>query len=382
MKIAQVTAFFMPKNYGSNELFLCRELIKRGHEVTVITTAQPPKEYAMLKEKYVGKSIETYEGFTIKRIPSKIEIGDVQIAPGFLSTLLNEKFDIIHAHEFFSPPAFFSSIVSVMKRTPLVLTQHNDHLPLTIKTKSLYYADACSIGQLSLKQSKRIIALTSSIKSHLLAFGATNYKIQIIPNAVDTNIFAPNEQNLLKDKWNLSSPIVLYVGRFSEVKGIRTLLKAFPAVLGAFPEAKLVLVGGGPLETEINAYEERFPGRIFCLSFVPNDIMPKIYAGCDVVVLPSLEERFGNVALEAMACGKPVIGSGIGGMLDTIVHEETGLLVQPKNSEHLSNSIIRLLKNDRLRIELGQNGRKRVLKEYSSNVVINKVEQSYLNALS
>ena len=58
MKIAQVTGFFMPKNYGSNELFLCRELSKRGHNVTVFTTAQPRREYAMLKENHVEKRTE------------------------------------------------------------------------------------------------------------------------------------------------------------------------------------------------------------------------------------------------------------------------------------------------------------------------------------
>ena len=216
----------------------------------------------------------------------------------------------------------------------------------------------------------------------MLFFGAANYKIQIIPNAIDTNKFVPTKQNLLKERWNLSSPIILYVGRFSEVKGIRILLKAFPAVLEALPEVKLVLVGGGPLETEIKAHEKHFNGHIFCLPFVPNDIMPNIYPGCDVVVLPSLEERFGNVTLEAMACGKPVVGSGIGGMLDTITHEETGLHVQPGNSRQLSDSLIRILKNDSFRNELGQNARKKALKEYSSNVVIKRVEQLYIDALS
>jgi L-malate glycosyltransferase len=382
MKIAQVTGFFMPKNYGSNELFIARELSKRGHNVTVFTTAQPPPEYEMLKENSVEKSTEFYEGFTIKRIPSALRIRDVQVAPEFFQALLNEKFDIIHAHEFFSPSSFYSSLVSVIRRTPLVITQHNDHLPLSFISKNLYYADAITIGQLSLKQAKKIIALTTAIKNHLLFFGAANYKIQIIPNAVDTTRFRPSEQNLLKDKWNLSSPIVLYVGRFSTVKGIKTLLKAFPTVIEAFPEVKLMLVGGGPLEPEIKEYEKHFSGHIYSLPFIPNDVMPNIYPGCDIVVLPSLEERFGNVALEAMACGKPVVGSGIGGMLDTIVHEQTGLHVQPGNIKQLSDSLIRLLRNENFRTELGQNARKRVLREYSSEVVIKKVEQLYVDVIS
>jgi L-malate glycosyltransferase len=382
MKIAQVTGFFMPEKYGSNELFLCRELSNRGHSVTVLTAAQPRKEYAMLSETKDEKSVEIYEHFTIKRFPSKFRVRDIQIMPELFRALANEKFDIIHAHEFFSPSAFYGGLVSATRHTPLVITQHNDQLPVVPVSKYLYYADACTVGAYSLKQAKKIIALTKAIRSHLLLFGASSDKIDIIPNAIDTNKFVPNNQNLLKEKWNLSPPIILYVGRFSEVKGIRILLKAFPAILKALPEVKLVLVGGGPLETEIIAAEKQFPGHIVRLSFVPNDIMPYIYPGCDVVVLPSLEERFGNVTLEAMASGKPVVGSGIGGMLDTISHEETGLHVQPGNPNQLAESVIRIMKNDNFRKELGQNARKKAVKEYSSNVVIKTVEKLYLDAQS
>jgi glycosyltransferase involved in cell wall biosynthesis len=382
MKIAQVTGFFMPKKYGSNELFLCRELTNRGHSVTVFTAARPRQEYAMLSETKDERSVEIYENFTIKRFPSKFRVRDIQIMPDLFRALANEEFDIIHAHEFFSPSAFYSGLVTATRHTPLVITQHNDQLPVVPLNKYLYYVDACTVGAYSLKQARKIIALTKAIRRHLLLFGASSGKIDIIPNAIDTNKFVPDNKNLLKEKWNLSTPIILYVGRFSEVKGIRILLKAFPVILKALPEVKLVLVGGGPLEAEIVAVEKQHPGHIIRLSFVPNDIMPYIYTGCDLVVLPSLEERFGNVTLEAMASGKPVVGSGIGGMLDTISHEKTGLHVPPGNSNQLSEAVIRIMKNDSFKQELGQNARKKVLKEYSSNVVVKRVEQLYIDALS
>ena len=382
MKIAQVTGFFMPKNYGSNELFLCRELSKRGHDVTVFTSAQPRQEYAMLKENCIEKSTERYEDFTIKRFPSKLRIRDIQIMPELFQSLILEDFDIIHAHEFFSPSALYSSIVKVMKHTPCVITQHNDQLPCSFINRSLYYADACTIGRFTLGQAKKIIALTRAIQGHLSLFGASSNKIQVIPNAIDTNKFAPNNKNLLKDRWNISPPIILYVGRFSEVKGLKYLLKAFPTVLKALPEVKLVLLGGGPLQTEVEIYEKRFLGNIISLPFVPNELMPNVYPGCDVVVLPSLEERFGNVTLEAMACGKPVVGSCIGGMLDTIAHEETGLQVQPRNSQQIAKALIRILKNDKFKTELGQNARQKALNEFSSRIVIDKIERLYLTTLS
>ena len=381
MKVAQVTGFFMPKKYGSNELFLCRELVKRGHEVTVFTSTKPRNEYSMLAEISTDENTEVYEGFTIKRFPSILRIKDVQLMPGLFKSLVSEDFDIIHAHEFFSPSSFHSCIARILRHTPFVITQHNDQLPISTDSRYLYYADACTFGLFSLKFAKKIIALTKAIRNHLLLFGVPGDKIDVIPSAIDTKKFSPCGKNLLKDKWSVSSPVILYVGRFSEVKGIKYLMEAFPQVLKVVPDAKLVLVGGGPLDKEIRAYRERFHGSIFLAPYISNDDMPSVYEGCDVVVLPSLEERFGNVAIEAMACGKPVIGSCIGGMLDTIVHEETGLHIQPRNSNQIVDSVVRILKDDKLRDKLGKNARKRALEEYDSVIIANKIEKIYNEAI-
>jgi glycosyltransferase involved in cell wall biosynthesis len=381
MKIAQVTGFFRPQKYGSNELFLCKELTRMGHEVTIFTTSELRQEYAMLNEDYSGKSTEFYDGFLIKRLPARLKIRDIQIMPELLLSLLGEKFDIIHAHEFFSPSAFYSSLTSMVKQTPLIITQHNDTPPFSSTSRYLYYAAACTVGLFSLKQARRIIALTRASRCHLMRFGAQNSKIEIIPTPVDINKFVTNNHNLLRERWNLTSPIILFVGRFSETKGLKYLLRAFPMVLKVVPEAKLVLVGGGPLETEVKTFQKKFQNNIFWLPFVPNDIMPNIYAGCDVLVLPSFFEPFGNVTIEAMACGKPVIGSCIGGMLDTIVDGETGLHIQPGDSDQIANSLIKILKNDALRKELGQNARKRAVTDFSYGVVIKRVEKLYLDSL-
>ena len=381
MKIAQVTGFFRPKKYRSNELFLCKELSKRGHEVTIFTASELREEYTMLNENYAGKNTEFFEGFTIKSFPARIKIRDIQIMPELLQALLDEKFDIIHAHEFFSPSAFYGGLTKIIKQTPLIITQHNDQPPFPSISRYLYYADACTVGRFSILQAKKIIALTRASRHHLLLFGAPDKKIEIIPTPIDTNEYVPNKQNFLQDKWNLTSPIILFVGRFTEIKGIKYLLRAFPTVLKAVPEAKLVMVGGGPLETEVKAFQKKFPNSLFWLPFVDNNMMPNIYSGSDVVILPSFFEPFGNVTVEAMACGKPVVGSCIGGMLDTIVHGETGLHIQPGDSNQIANSLIRILTDDTLRKELGQNARKKALQDFSYDVIIKKIEKLYYNSI-
>jgi glycosyltransferase involved in cell wall biosynthesis len=379
MKIAQVTSLFWPRKYGSNELFVCRELAKRGHEVTVLTADKPSNDYSMLAEN--SPKDEMFEGFRIRRFPTRLTFGNMLLIPDLLHFLMESDFDLINSHEFFAPCSFYSAIASKTKKTPLVVTQHNDQFFTSFSKNLLYYANACTIGKSSLRQARKIIALTKVTQSHLLFWGVPNNKISIVPTAVNTEVFSPGKQNQLKEKWGISSSIILYVGRFSEVKGIAYLLKAFPKIIESVPEAKLVLIGGGPLENEIKAFQNKFPGNVFYLPFVPNDIMPQIYAGCDVVILPSLEERFGNVALEAMACGKPVVGSCIGGLLDTVVNNETGLHIQPRNIAQLSDSIIRILKNDNLREEFGKNARERALKHFSYDVVMKLVEKVYQDAI-
>jgi glycosyltransferase involved in cell wall biosynthesis len=110
--------------------------------------------------------------------------------------------------------------------------------------------------------------------------------------------------------------------------------------------------------------------------------MPNIYVGCNVLVVPSLREPFGNVVLEAMASGRPVIGSYVGGMKDTIVHGETGYHVPPGNTKMLSDFLLEILSDESLSVKLGKNARKRVLESYDSKTIAKRVEKIYTDAIS
>lgn len=101
-----------------------------------------------------------------------------------------------------------------------------------------------------------------------------------------------------------------------------------------------------------------------------------------MLVVPSLREPFGNVVLEAMASGKPVIGSYVGGIKDTIVHGETGYHVPPGNIKMLSDFLLNLLSDEGLSVRLGKNARRRVLENYDSKIVAKRVERLYKDAVS
>jgi glycosyltransferase involved in cell wall biosynthesis len=379
LRIAQVTGFFWPKKYGSNELTLCRELVKRGHDVTVLTAYTPSKEYQMLHEEI--ERDEIYEGFRIQRFPSSVNFGNILTMPSLAAFLLKNDYDILHTHEFFAPCSFYSAFASKTKKTPLIVTQHNDQLPESLSHSLLYLADALTFGQVVLRQASKVIALSRDIKTHLLTYGASANRVATVPNGVDTTRFAPNKGNYLKTRFGISGHVVLYAGRLLEIKGIRYLLPAFGEVLKEVPDAKLVLVGAGPLKPEIAAFQQKFPGSVFCLDMVDYADMAAVYGGCDVFVMPSLEERFGNTVIEALSCGKPVVGSYVGGIKETVVHGVNGFHVAPRSSAQIARCLIRLLRDDGLRVAMGRAARQSALENYSNGVLANRVEAIYYESL-
>jgi glycosyltransferase involved in cell wall biosynthesis len=379
MKIAQLTGFFWPRKYGSNELILCRELAKRGHKVTLITAMEPPNEYSMLNE-YAPRT-ESYEGFIIKRFPSVLKFGNILFIPSALHFLLENEFDIIHSHEFFAPCSFYSAIASMFKRVPLIITQHNDSFPQTGFKGFLYSANAATVGKIVLSRAEKVIALSQGSFKHIESFGVNTEKMEVIPNGVDIENFNPNKTNYLETKWGISHPVILYVGRFFETKGIHYLLEAFTIIAKEIPTVKLVLVGSGPLQNEVDRFKKRFEGRIFSIGLVKYQEMPNIYTGCDVFVMPSIEERFGNSVIEAMAAGKPSIGTYTGGIKYTIVHGETGFHVQTRNSEQLAYYILKILRDQNLARRLSKNARNRAVEVFGNEILIKRIEESYLSAI-
>lgn len=382
MKIAQVSGHFGSKYYSSNEQFLCRELAKLGHDVVVFTATKQPR-WQTVKSDRDKNQIEKNSNFVVRRLPTGPEIGIIPLMPTLLSALMDEEFDIVHSHDFFTTFSFYSAIAARARRLPLIITQHNDQLPSFIINRFLYKFDGLTFGNFVLREANKIIALTEETRLHLLKMGASVEKIAIVPNAVDTKRFSPSNRNFLEERWGITDPVILFVGRLVKEKGVEYLLQAFSSVVKRIPEAKLVIVGKGPSEEELRALQARLCiPNVFFLGVVENMIMPNIYAGANVVVLPSIQEPFGNVALEAMASGKPVIGTYTGGMKDTIIHGVTGYHVQPGNSGQIYKFLLKILYNKSLQEELGENSRKRTISNYDTGLLIKKIEKIYLGQLT
>ena len=176
-----------------------------------------------------------------------------------------------------------------------------------------------------------VVCASTALAEEARALGAQD--VRVIPSGVDI----PAEVGL-----EASPPEVLYVGRLSEEKGVLDLVVATEGM-------KLVVAGDGPLR-----------GRVpQALGFVPHHELSPLYARAAVVACPSRREGFGVACVEAMAHGRPVVASAVGGLLDLVVDGETGLLVPPREPERLRAALRTLIDDPELRQRLGFAARKR-----------------------
>jgi len=218
--------------------------------------------------------------------------------------------------------------------------------------------------------STKIIAISSTTKKSLVEdYGIPPEKIIVIPVGIDLDEFKP-----LNDIKKIPSSI-LYVGRLDKRKGVQYLIKAMRHIVKDFPTAKLYIIGNGNLRNSLEELvkNEKVNNHVVFLGKVPTNDLIEWYNKAEVFVLPSLFEGFGIVVLESMACGTPVIGTKVPGIVDTIEHEKTGLLVSPKNEKWLTESIKKLLDNKKLKKKFIYLGRKVLEKKFNWNKITNKL---------
>src|SRR2546422_2513917 len=216
--------------------------------------------------------------------------------------------------------------------------------------------------------SDRIVAANVVERAELLRdYAAHAPRIATIPCGVDTALFAPGDPTAARVALALQPhPVLLWVGRIAPIKGLDTLLDAIARLRAAGTALSLLIVGGEADEPR-NGHEVALRERLERLGLgtagrfvgpLPQDVLPTYYVAAAVTLLPSFYEAFGMVALEAMACGSPVVASRVGGLQTTVRDGETGLLVAEGDPCALAETITRVLADGALHWRLGREGRR------------------------
>jgi glycogen(starch) synthase len=179
---------------------------------------------------------------------------------------------------------------------------------------------------------------------------------------------------------------ILYVGRFESRKGIDILMESISPVLESEENARFVLVGdtnvdedgrGHVYRNQVERLLERYPGRITMTGYLTRSELIDEYRSADIFVAPSRYESFGIIFLEAMAQGVACVGTEVGGIPEVVLHNKTGLLVPPEDAEALANALIRLSRDEDLRLKCGEAGLNRFLSTFTASKMAEEIEVEY-----
>jgi len=218
-------------------------------------------------------------------------------------------------------------------------------------------------------------------------YGFTSDNISVIPPGVDIDRFNSREDNGKKVQTNLPDAYILCLSRIDTNKGHDLLLNAFDIVRKEVPDVHLVIGGGSPKpqqsEMEVlnmiqSIVQEKDLGdQVHISGYIPDELLVASFQQADLFVLPSIFEPFGMTALEAMACGTPVVASKLGGIREVISSGKDGVLIDPTNEEEFADAMITLLKDRDLLVDMGQKANKSVYKQYSWDAIARRHIEFY-----
>jgi glycosyltransferase involved in cell wall biosynthesis len=370
MKVCILSKHFHPYSGGleARVLELARWLVEHGDEVLVFTSHEDDTV-----------AFEVFDGVNVRRSNVWFTLFNALFTPGVAFNLMRADFDLIDVNLPDPVNSVSAYIGSLLKRRPLFVTYHADivkegliHAPF----KLLYHP----LLRLILKRAKRVFVTSPNYAESSPVLADFMDKVVVAPSFVDITRFNPeNSGSKVRVKHKLGDkPVVLFVGRLVEYKGVNQLLGAFKElVVGR--ESYLLIAGDGPLRQELEAEADALgiTNSVVFTGRVGEEELPLYYAACDVFVLPSVtrQEAFGLVLVEAMASGKPVVSTNFSGM--PYVVGDAGLLVEPGDPIALYKALEDVLGDRALASELGGRGRKRVLELFQRDVVCAAIKAVY-----
>lgn len=241
------------------------------------------------------------------------------------------------------PDGFAASLLGVFLRKPVIIKVHgtdiNEYARKFLLRKFILFA---------LRRTACVIAVSRALKKRLIEIGIPAARIAVIYNGIDTSLFFPMDREAARTNLGLPAcaKIILFVGNLVAVKGIEYLLEAFRQVAPQISDdLLLILMGDGPLRESLirKAEKLKIEKNVAFIGQRPHAEIPVWMGAGDLLCLPSLNEGVPNVILEALACGRPVVASNVGGVPEVLCNPALGYLVEPGNVSELARALKEML---------------------------------------
>lgn len=383
-------------------LNLAKDLQKIGWQVDVLAPYAPG---CAMRETLQGVNIQRfqylwperlqtvcYQGGTLVNLRKnksnylKLPVLVLAETSALLSRLATGSYDLIHSH-WLLPQGFVGFLGARLARIPNVVTIHGgdvfglrQKVFLPFKRFALKHAHAVSVNSSATEKAVRNIAPD---------IGA----VQRIPMGVDISDVSRTDPHVLqiKEKYRRpNGPLIIFVGRIVEEKGLEDIIRAMPVILKKCPDASALIAGAGQDRTAMEALslDIGLTGKVFFTGWIDPELVPVYLAAADVFVGPSRQacdgwiEAQGLTSLEAMAVGTPVVASRSGGIVDAVVHNKTGLLVDERSPDQVAEAVIRLNLDQELSRNLAAQGRKLVEQSYSRQACAARFSEVFKGLIS
>jgi glycogen(starch) synthase len=392
---------------GTYAEYITREFVEMGHDVTVFTLNP-----GNLKTREVMKGVEVHRpliadasnvfplfvtedlrkwGANI-RVFNDIFIYNVLSATKLVNHLIRKegyRFDVVAVHDWLSSVA--GIIIKNETEIPIVFHVHSTEFG---RSRDHGSEVVSHLESATAKAVDRVITVSHAMREDLIRHGWPAKKISVVWNGADPERYDPTKYSLedikrVRSKYGIKDDesMLFFLGRLTWVKGVRNLIQAIPTILEEYPKTKLVILGKGEEQRDIEETASRLGIKDKVVSryeFVPEEERILHYAAADVCVFPSVYEPFGIVSLEAMSMAKPVVvgAHGVVGFREQVINsgpDQNGVHINGENSADIAWGVKEVLKDIERAKEWGKNGRKRVLQYFTWDKVAEQTLQIYQN---
>jgi glycosyltransferase involved in cell wall biosynthesis len=342
-KLCIVTHTFLPHVGGIERVVFeqSKRLMNKDFDPTVLTH----RNYTPRRYTYGGVKVQCYDALNIGfRLGIPYPIPSISSMKPFLERIKSS--DIIHAHGHPYLSSLLSAKLAKKYKKPFVLTQHNTFIEYNGVWDSVEKVNDLAVGKQTLRDADRTIVISQATRNYVLRLGVDPSKVHVIYNGVDLDRFKPlqNVGETVRRKLGIpiQAPVAATVRRLVYKNGIDTLLETARITVKENPDLVYLVIGRGPDFVDVKAKVAQLGlERNFILAgFVSDDDLPSFYNAANFFVLPSKSgEGLPLVALEAMACGLPVVATAVGGIAEILV-EDFGEIVPPSNPDHLARAAL------------------------------------------
>lgn len=363
MRVTYIVHKFSIKKNEFKIYTLAKKMRKLGFDVSIITSKINNKEKNGCNNIpiYRLRSLDFKNLFIKTNYPYIFGIKDIirKIEP-----------DIVHAQSHLFLSTYNAVMASSEFNISSIVSVHGFKVKRGIIVNAIQKIYLTTIAKRIFKKAS-IIHCLNQYEANIVKSFYPKANIVIIPNGIDTVLFKPSKEKLYNQ--------ITWVGRMVKEKGLIYLLKAIEIVCKNNPQIKLTLIGDGPLRPEIEKYiiDKKLNDNINLLGWQSGEKVAKILSKSSIFILPSLSEGMPRALLEAMSSGNAIIATNIPQIREIIKHGVDGLLINPGDYISLAKYIIWYLNNKKIVKKFAERARKKIIKNYSLDMEISRLESLY-----